>query len=125
MNISLVNVLVLALFVVGGGLVALMVTITQRSYKQDEKSEHWVVYPGAEGESRLDARWTVVLDEPGERPVLVIKEIRGLTGLGLAAAKAMIDGVPSTVVSGVDHSTATKAHAVLARAGAQARMAEA
>ncbi|MDA1362604.1 ribosomal protein L7/L12 [Glycomyces luteolus] len=125
MNISLINVLVLALFVVGGGLVALMVTITQRSYKQDEKSEHWVVYPGAEGESRLDARWTVVLDDPGKRPILVIKEIRALTGLGPAPAKAMIDGVPSTVVTGVDHSTATKAHAVLARAGAQARMAEA
>lgn len=124
MNVSFINVLVLALFVVGGGLVALMVTITQRSYKQDEKSEHWVVYPGAEGGSRLDARWTVVLDEPGERPVLVIKEIRAITGLGLVAAKAMIDGVPSTVVSGVDHSAATKAHAVLARAGARARMSE-
>lgn len=125
MNVSLVNVLVLALFVVGGGLVALMVTITQRSYKQDEKSEHWVVYPGAEGESRLEARWAVVLDEPGKRPILVIKEIRGITGLGLGPAKAMVDNVPSTVVSGVDHSTATKAHAVLARAGARARMAEA
>jgi hypothetical protein len=53
MNASLVNVLVLALFVVGGGLVALMVTITQRSYKQDEKSEHWVVYPTAKGEKPI------------------------------------------------------------------------
>jgi ribosomal protein L7/L12 len=124
-NLSLINVLVLALFIVGGGLVALMVTITQRSYKVDEKSEHWVVYPGAEGAARPDARWTVVLDAAGKRPVLVVKEIRTLTGLGLAPAQAMIENVPSTVVSGVDHSTATKAHAVLARAGAQARMAEA
>jgi hypothetical protein len=42
--------MVLALFVVGGGLVALMVTITQRSYKKDEQSEHWVIYPTAKGE---------------------------------------------------------------------------
>ncbi|MFG3338772.1 hypothetical protein [Glycomyces sp. NPDC048151] len=53
MDVTWINVLVLALFVVGGGLVALMVTITQRSYKQDEKSEFWVVYPSAErGERR-------------------------------------------------------------------------
>jgi hypothetical protein len=52
-DVSLINVMVLALFVVGGGLVALMVTITQRSYKKDEKSEHWVVYPTAKGEKPI------------------------------------------------------------------------
>jgi hypothetical protein len=51
---SFMNVLVLALFVVGGGLVALMVTITQRSYKQDEKSPYWVVYPTAKGERPIE-----------------------------------------------------------------------
>jgi hypothetical protein len=51
-GLSLINVIVLALFVVGGGLVALMVTITQRSYKQDEQSEFWVVYPSAERGAR-------------------------------------------------------------------------
>jgi multisubunit Na+/H+ antiporter MnhC subunit len=49
-HVTLINVMVLALFVVGGGLVALMVTITQRSYKKDEQSEHWVIYPTAKGE---------------------------------------------------------------------------
>ncbi|MBO3735334.1 hypothetical protein [Glycomyces niveus] len=53
MGLSFINVLVLALFVVGGGLVALMVTITQRSYKKDEQSEFWVVYPTAKGERRV------------------------------------------------------------------------
>jgi multisubunit Na+/H+ antiporter MnhC subunit len=52
-DVSLINVMVLALFVVGGGLVALMVTITQRSYKKDEKSEHWVIYPTAKGEKPI------------------------------------------------------------------------
>lgn len=125
MNVSLVNVLVLALFVVGGGLVALMVTITQRSYKVDERSEHWVLYPSAEGEPQPESRWSVVLDEPGRRPVLVVKAIGSLTGVGPGPAEAMIDAVPSIIVSGVDHATATKAQAVLVRAGARARMAEA
>lgn len=44
----------LALFVVGGGLVALMVVITQRAYKKDERSEFWVVYPTAKGEKPVE-----------------------------------------------------------------------
>ncbi|MEV3937380.1 ribosomal protein L7/L12 [Glycomyces sp. NPDC049804] len=125
MHVSLINVLVLALFVVGGGLVALMVTITQRSYKVDERSEHWVVYPSAEGAPQPESRWSVVLDEPGKRPVLVVQAIRTLTGAGPGPAEAMLDVVPSTIVSGVDHATATKAQAALVRAGARARMAQA
>lgn len=117
----------LALFLVGGGLVGLMVVVTQRSYKQDERSEHWMVYPGAEGGSQHGgaSRWAVVLDEPGVRPVLVLKEIRAITGLGLDGAEQLLGVLPSTVVSGVDHATATSAQARLVRAGAQARMAEA
>ncbi|GAA1676636.1 hypothetical protein GCM10009830_24160 [Glycomyces endophyticus] len=49
------NVLALALFVVGGGLVGLMVVVTQRSYKKDERSEFWVVYPTAKGERPIEA----------------------------------------------------------------------
>ncbi|GAA2300860.1 hypothetical protein GCM10009853_066580 [Glycomyces scopariae] len=45
----------LALFVVGGGLVGLMVVVTQRSYKKDERSEFWVVYPSAKGERAVEA----------------------------------------------------------------------
>ncbi len=48
MDLSLINVVTAALFLIGGGLIALMVVVTQRSYKKDEKSEHWVVYPAAE-----------------------------------------------------------------------------
>ncbi|WP_158630492.1 hypothetical protein [Glycomyces terrestris] len=44
----------LALFVVGGGLVGLMVVVTQRSYKRDERSPYWVVYPTAKGERPIE-----------------------------------------------------------------------
>jgi hypothetical protein len=48
------NLVALGLFVVGGGLVALMVVITQRAYKKDERSEHWVIYPTAKGEKPIE-----------------------------------------------------------------------
>jgi ribosomal protein L7/L12 len=131
-NISFVNVLVLALFVVGGGLVALMVTVTQRSYKKDEQSEHWVVYPTAKGATTmvrshpgLPGDYAVVLDEPGRKPIHVIKEIRAITGLGLGPAKHLVESAPSTVLSGIDHATATAVHGKLAKVGAVVRVAEA
>ena len=52
--LSSANLVALGLFAVGGGLVALMVVITQRAYKKDERSEHWVVYPTAKGEKPID-----------------------------------------------------------------------
>ncbi|THV40106.1 ribosomal protein L7/L12 [Glycomyces buryatensis] len=125
MDAAFINALVLGLFVVGCGVVAVMVTVTQRSYKQDEKSPHWVVYPGAEGGESSPGGWEVILYEPGARPVLVIEQIREITGLGPAAAGSLIDELPSTVLAGVDHSAATAAQSKLARAGAGARMAEA
>ncbi|MQM27301.1 hypothetical protein [Glycomyces albidus] len=53
----------LALFVVGGLLVALMVVVTQRSYKKDERSEYWVVYPTAKGEKAVAPRPPEALEE--------------------------------------------------------------
>lgn len=124
-----VNLLVLTLFVVGGGLVGLMVVITQRSYKKDEKSEHWVLYPTARG-SRLaihtrPGEWSLVLDDAGAKKIQVIKEIRTVTGLGLAQAKALADAVPSTILSGVDHGSASAAYRAFTGAGARVRITEA
>lgn len=125
---SFVNVLVLALFVVGGGLVAVMVTITQRSYKKDERSEHWVLYPSEKGHRpAIPAQpgdWTLLLDDPGPKKIQVIKEIRGFTRLGLVEAKRLADVVPSTVLDRVDHATASAAYRVLSNAGARVRMTE-
>lgn len=125
---TFVNALVLLLFLVGGGLVAVMVVITQRAYKKDERSPHWVVYPTAKGERPAipaqPGTWTLLLDDAGQKKIQVIKEIRGITGLGLAEAKALTDRFPSPVLAGVDHASASAAYRVLANAGARVRMAE-
>jgi large subunit ribosomal protein L7/L12 len=43
----------------------------------------------------------VVLTAAGASKIQVIKELRGLTGLGLKEAKELVDGAPATVKEGV------------------------
>jgi len=60
----------------------------------------------------------VVLASAGDKKVNVIKAVRGLTGLGLKEAKAMVDGAPSTVKEGVSKDDAEAAKKELEEAGA-------
>lgn len=60
----------------------------------------------------------VVLSAAGDKKVNVIKAVRGLTGLGLKEAKAMVDGAPSTVKEGVSKDDAEAAKKELEEAGA-------
>ena len=43
----------------------------------------------------------IVLKDAGANKINVIKEVRALTGLGLAEAKALVEGAPKTVKEGV------------------------
>ena len=60
----------------------------------------------------------VVLTGVGDKKIQVIKEVRGLTSLGLKEAKALVDGFPQPVLEGVDKETAEKAKETLEGAGA-------
>jgi large subunit ribosomal protein L7/L12 len=60
----------------------------------------------------------VILAGAGDKKVNVIKAVRGLTGLGLKEAKAMVDGAPSTVKEGVSKDDAEAAKKELEEAGA-------
>jgi len=60
----------------------------------------------------------VVLVGVGDKKIQVIKEVRGLTSLGLKEAKALVDGFPAPVLEGVDKETAEKAKETLEGAGA-------
>lgn len=60
----------------------------------------------------------VVLTAAGGQKIQVIKEVRGLTSLGLKEAKDLVDGAPANVLEGVDEDTAKKAKEVLEAAGA-------
>ena len=59
----------------------------------------------------------VVLDAAGDQKIQVIKEVRGLTNLGLGEAKALVDGATSTILEGANKETAEKAKAALEAAG--------
>jgi large subunit ribosomal protein L7/L12 len=60
----------------------------------------------------------VVLTSAGAQKIQVIKEVRGLTSLGLKEAKDLVDGAPANVLEAVDQETAQKAKGVLEAAGA-------
>ena len=61
----------------------------------------------------------VVLENGGEKKIGVIKVVRAITGLGLAEAKAVVDGAPKTVKEGVAKAEAEKMKKELEEAGAR------
>ena len=68
--------------------------------------------PAAGGEAAVEEEkdeFDVVLVGVGDKKIQVIKEVRGLTSLGLKEAKALVDGFPAPVLEGVDKETAEKA----------------
>ncbi|HUG08493.1 MAG TPA: 50S ribosomal protein L7/L12 [Acidimicrobiia bacterium] len=80
--------------------------------------------PAAAGGDGADAaadekdEFDVVITEAGSAKIQVIKEVRGLTSLGLKEAKDLVDGAPAPVLEGVDEATANKAKEALEGAGA-------
>ncbi len=78
--------------------------------------------PAAGGEAAAAAEekdsFDVVLESVGDKKVAVIKEVRGLTSLGLKEAKDLVDSAPKAVLEGVNKETADKAKEALEGAGA-------
>ncbi|MEI6578622.1 MAG: 50S ribosomal protein L7/L12 [Eubacteriales bacterium] len=64
----------------------------------------------------------VILTEIGAEKIKVIKAVRELTGLGLAEAKAVVDGAPKAVKEQVSKEDAEAAKAKLEEAGAKAEL---
>ena len=60
----------------------------------------------------------VILEAAGDKKIQVIKEVRGLTSLGLKEAKDLVDGAPKAVLEKVAKDAAEKAKAALEAAGA-------
>jgi large subunit ribosomal protein L7/L12 len=61
----------------------------------------------------------VILKEAGANKINVIKEVRALTGLGLAEAKALVEAAPKAVKEGVTKDDAAKMKDTLEKAGAK------
>ena len=60
----------------------------------------------------------VILEAAGDKKIQVIKEVRGLTSLGLKEAKDLVDNAPKPVLEKVAKDAAEKAKASLEGAGA-------
>jgi large subunit ribosomal protein L7/L12 len=60
----------------------------------------------------------VILESAGDKKIQVIKEVRGLTSLGLKEAKDLVDNAPKPVLEKVAKDQAEKAKAALEGAGA-------
>ena len=77
--------------------------------------------PAAGGAAEAVAEKTefdVVMTSFGAEKIKVIKEIRGITGLGLAEAKAMVEKAPGTVKEAVSKEDAEALKAQLEAVGA-------
>ena len=60
----------------------------------------------------------VVMTSFGAEKIKVIKEVRTITGLGLAEAKALVEGVPANIKQGVTKEEAEELSAKLSEVGA-------
>jgi len=62
----------------------------------------------------------VILTDAGANKINVIKEVRGITGLGLKEAKDLVEGAPKAVKEGVSKAEAADIKKKLEDAGAKA-----
>ena len=84
-----------------------------------------VAGPAAGGDASAEEKseFDVVLKEVGANKIKVIKVVREITGLGLADAKALVDGAPKTVKEGVAKDEAEEMKAKFDEVGATIELA--
>ena len=76
----------------------------------------------ADSASEEKSEFDVVLTEFGGNKIAVIKEVRGITGLGLKEAKELVEGAPKPVKEGVSKEEAEEISKKLEAAGAKAEI---
>lgn len=72
---------------------------------------------GAAAEEKTE--FDVILAEAGAEKIKVIKEVRGITGLGLKEAKELVEGAPKPVKEGAPKEEAEEIKAKLEGVGAK------
>tara|TARA_B100000749_G_scaffold55817_1_gene40730 strand:+ start:555 stop:932 length:378 start_codon:yes stop_codon:yes gene_type:complete len=71
---------------------------------------------GAAAEEKTE--FDVILASAGDKKINVIKEVRGITGLGLKEAKELVEGAPKAVKEGAAKDEAEEIKKKLEEAGA-------
>ncbi len=76
--------------------------------------------PASGGDDAAEEKdaFDVVLTEAGGEKIKVIKEVRGLTSLGLKEAKELVESAPKPVLEGASKEDAEKAKEALEAVGA-------
>ncbi len=78
---------------------------------------------GAPAAAEEKTTFEVILKEMGANKIAVIKEIRGaVPGLGLAEAKALVEGAPKTIKEGVTKQEADEIKKKVEAAGAKVEL---
>ena len=79
-----------------------------------------VAAPAAVGAAAAEEKteFDVILKDAGAEKIKVIKAVREITGLGLAEAKALVDGAPKTLKVAAAKEEAEEIKAKLAEVGA-------
>ncbi len=76
----------------------------------------------ADGGAAEQTEFDVILAGAGSQKIKVIKVVREITGLGLADAKALVDGAPKTVKEAVAKEEAEEIKTKLEEVGAQVEL---
>lgn len=77
---------------------------------------------GAAASVEEKTEFDVILLDAGAQKINVIKEVRGITGLGLKEAKDLVEAAPKPVKEGVSKDEAEKLKAQLEAAGAKVEL---
>ena len=77
---------------------------------------------GAAAAAEEKSEFDVVLAEVGAEKIKVIKVVREITGLGLAEAKALVDGAPKAVKEGASKDDAEEMKKKLEEVGAKVEL---
>ncbi|MEM9734716.1 MAG: 50S ribosomal protein L7/L12 [Pseudomonadota bacterium] len=64
----------------------------------------------------------VILTAAGDKKINVIKEVRGITGLGLKEAKDLVEGAPKPIKEGISKGEAEELKKQLEEAGASVEL---
>jgi len=105
-------------------------TVVEAADLSKQLEEKWGVSaavaaaPAAAGGAAAEEKseFTVFLASFGEKKINVIKEVRGITGLGLKEAKDLVEAAPKEVKVGVSKKDAEEMKAKLEAAGAKVEL---
>ncbi len=80
-----------------------------------------IAAPGAGGDAAAEEKtdFDVFMNSAGSGKLKVVKEVKGLLGLGLKEAKELVDGAPCVIKAAVPKEDAEKIKTALEEAGAE------